>query len=229
MTDCRTESSSRDIAGGFNRTQAFRSTAFSLTINALCPYLLYRFLEPRFPDESVLPLLYSSIFPVIGFLVGVLRKRMIDLIAAIVLFGIVFHITVTVLSPNVSTALVVRSFQGTIIGACFLISTAIDRPIVLYVARQLVTAGAPERRAIFNAVVAADKGRTFRVTTTVWGCGLALMSASQIVLTTYLAHVQFVLISPTIGVGTDLLLLAWSIHYTTRRLSPLIGTVPPTC
>lgn len=228
MTDSRPEPLSADGERGFKRAAVFRSTAFSLALNALCPYLLYRFLEPRFPDESVLPLLYSSIFPIVGFLVGILRKRMIDVISVIVLAGILFHVSVTVLSPNVSTALVARSFQGAVIGACFLISTAIDRPIILYVARQLVTAGAPERRATFAAVVAADRGRTFRIMTTAWGCGFVIMSAVQTLLATYLVHAQVVLISPIVGVGTDLLLLAWSVNYATRRLSPLIGTVPPT-
>ena len=229
MTDRRPESISPPNAGKFDRAVVFRSTAFSLTLNALCPYLLYRLLELRFPDESVLPLLYSSIFPIIGFLLGVLRKRMIDAISVIVFAGILFHVFVTVLSPNASVALVARSFQGAVIGACFLISTAIDRPIVFYVARQLVTAGVPEIHATFNAVVAADRGRTFRIMTTAWGCGLAIMSAVHVLLAMHLAHAQVVLISPIVGVGTDLLLLAWSVNYATRRLSPLIGTAPSTC
>jgi hypothetical protein len=86
----------------FNRTAAFRSIVFSLVVNALCPYTLFRFLEPCFPDESILPLLHSMTFPVVGFLFGILRKRLVDAVALIALSGIVIHFTVTVLSSNAS-------------------------------------------------------------------------------------------------------------------------------
>jgi hypothetical protein len=86
-------------SGAFNRAAAFRSIAFSLIVNALCPYLLFRFLEPRFPNESVLPLLYATIFPVIGFLFQLLRKRTMDAIALIALAGIAIHLTVTSCRP----------------------------------------------------------------------------------------------------------------------------------
>ncbi|HEV2560540.1 MAG TPA: VC0807 family protein [Rhizomicrobium sp.] len=203
----------------FNRKAAFRSIGFSLLVNALCPYLLFRFLEPRFPHESVLPLLYSTIFPVIGFCLGIFRKRMVDAIALIALCGIVFHIAVTVLSPNVSTALVLRSFEGTIVGLSFLASVAIGRPAILYIARQFVTAGAPERRARFDSVVAMDKGRVFRVATIVWGCGLALMSTVHVTLAIYLPHAEFLLVSPALGLIANGLLLGWSARYIGGRMS----------
>jgi hypothetical protein len=85
---------------------------------------VFRLLAPCFPDESVLPLPHSTIFPVIGFLLSILRKRMADAIALIALCGIAFHVAITALSPNVSMVLVLRAFQGAIIGSCFLVSAA---------------------------------------------------------------------------------------------------------
>jgi hypothetical protein len=64
-----------------------------------------------------------------------------------------------------------------------------------------------------------DKGRAFLVTTTVWGSGLIIMSAVHIVLAIYLPHAEFVLISPMLGVATDVLLLSWSIRYMLRGMS----------
>lgn len=236
MTDIRPEqprappgfSNPNAARGAFSRAAVVRPIAFSLIVNALCPYLLFRFLEPRFPDNSTQPLLYATIFPVIGFLFGLLRKRAMDVIALLALAGIAIHLTVTVLSPNVSTALVLRSFQGTVIGLGFLASAVIRRPVILPVARQFVAAGNPERRTRFDAIVAMDEGRTFIVATAVWGIGLVVMSAAHGALAILLPHAEFVLISPILSVVTDVLLLGWSVRYVARRMSAYLRAVDPT-
>jgi hypothetical protein len=204
---------------GFSRAAPLRAIGFSLIVNALCPYLLFRVLEPRFPAGSVLPLLYTTIFPIAGFLFGVVRKGMVDAIALIALAGIAIHLTFTILSPNVGTALVLRSFQGTIIGSCFLLSAAIGRPVILYIARQFVTASGPERAARFDLAVAQDQARAFTVVTIIWGGTLVIMSGVHIALAIRLRHDEFVLMSPILAVATDLALLTWSIRYTFRRMS----------
>jgi len=209
---------------GFGRAAALRAVGLSLIVNALCPYLLFRALEPRFPAGSVLPLLYATIFPIAGFLFGVLRKGMVDAIALIALAGIAIHLAFTIAAPNLGTALVLRSFQGTIIGLCFLLSAAIGRPVILYIARQFVTAGRPERGPRFDLVVAQDRARTFRVATSVWGAAYVIVSGVQVALATRLAHDQFVLISPILGIATDVVLLIWSIRYTFRGMSKYLRT-----
>jgi hypothetical protein len=41
---------------GFNRAQAFRSVVGSIVVNAVCPYIIYRYLEPKFSSGSLAPL-----------------------------------------------------------------------------------------------------------------------------------------------------------------------------
>jgi hypothetical protein len=207
------------VPRGFDPAASFRAVGVSLVVNALCPYLLFRLLEPRFPADSVLPLLYAMIFPVGGFLFGLARKRTLDAIALIVLFGLVFHLAVTAASPDIGTALVLRSLQGGLVGLFFLASAAVGRPVVLYVARQFALAGAPERRGRFDAAMAQDRNRTFAIVTIVWGIGLVAMSGVHVALALRLGHNLFVLVSPILGVVTDLLLLAWTMRYTLRRMS----------
>jgi hypothetical protein len=206
-------------ARGFDPAASFRAVGLNLVVNALFPYLLYRYLVPRFPADSVLPLLYAMVFPIAGFLFGIVRKRTLDAIALIVLFGLTYHVAVTAASPNIGTALVVRSLQGGLVGLFFLASVAIGRPVVLYIARQFVLAGAPERRARFDAAMAEDRNRTFVIVTLVWGVGLVAMSAVHVTLAFRLAHALFVLVSPILGIVTDLLMLAWTMRFTMRRLS----------
>lgn len=223
-SDFRQDSSVEGGTANFDRAVAFRSAAISLTFNALCPYLLFRILEPRFPGESIMPLLCSTAFPVIGFLAGIVRHRAVNAIAAIALAGIVIQIAMTIVSRNLSNALVARSLDGTIIGLCFLLSAAIGRPIILTVARQLVTAGAPQNRSRFDAVVALDGGRAFSIATTVWGLCLVILSSVNIVLALTLPHGLFVLLSPILAIVTNLVLLGWSMRYTTRRLASHLRT-----
>src|SRR5579872_3495461 len=98
------------------RAQALKPLALSLTINALCPFLLYRALQSHFPANSVMPLLYATIFPVFGLILSLLRKRSVDAIAIITMVGLAFHIVVTLLARTVGIALVVRSLDGAFIG-----------------------------------------------------------------------------------------------------------------
>src|SRR5229473_1230077 len=66
-------------AHGFDRRGALKSLGLSLTINALCPFLLYRVLRSHFPANSVMALLYATIFPVIGLILSLVRKHTVDL------------------------------------------------------------------------------------------------------------------------------------------------------
>lgn len=196
-----------------------RSVGFSLAVNALCPYLLFRFLEPRFPAESVLPLLYASIFPILGFAVGILRKRVIDAIALVALLGISFHIAATVVAPSLQVALLLRSLQGAIIGLAFVLSVVIGHPIMFYIVRQTANANAPERRAHLDALLAGGLGRAFKTATLVWGLGLIVASALHIALVFALPHDTFLLVSPIVGVAVDILLIGWSARYVTRQVA----------
>ena len=78
--------------GAFSRATMFRTIGLSLLVNGVCPYLLYTALEPHYSEGAFQPLLYASIFPLIGLVFGVVRNRMVDMIAAIVLFGMAINI-----------------------------------------------------------------------------------------------------------------------------------------
>ncbi len=195
-----------------SRREALRSVAQSLFVNALCPYLLYRWLEPHCPAGSVIPLLYATIFPVVGILLGLLRNRRVDGIALLALLGIVIHVAVTLLIGNVATALVVRSFDGALIGLVLVISALIGRPIILYVARQAAarSAGAGARA---DALMGEEGRRLFRPITLVWGILLVAMSAVHVLLALKLPPAEFLLVSPVLGLATIVALMLWTGTY----------------
>lgn len=208
-------------AGGFNRGGALKSIGQSLAINALCPFLLYRILESHFPANSLTPLLYATIFPVIGLILSLVRKRTVDAIAILVMLGLALHIVVTLLAPTVVVALVIRSLDGALIGLVFVISALIGRPIILFIAKQAVAGGNSEQAASLKRLSDKSAARTFTTITLVWGICLMAMSGLHIVLALKLAPAEFLLVSQVVGVVTIVALLAWTGRYLAALLRPV--------
>jgi len=195
---------------GFDRRRAVTAIAVSLTINVLCPFLLFRRLASDFPPGSIEPLLYVTVFPVAGFILSLARKRSIDAIAILVLLGLATRIGVTIAVGDIKTALVARSLEGAVIGLVFVASVVFDRPIILLFARQVAEAGGRERRAPRNDFLTKVGTQVFFTITTVWGFCLIAMSGVHAILALRLPPAQFLLASPALGVLVNLALGAWS-------------------
>ena len=207
-------------ARGFDRREAVKSLALRLTINALCPFLIYRVLQPYFPADSVTPLLYATVFPVQGLILGLVRKRAVDATAIIAAAGLAIHITVTLLARNVGVALVIRSLDGALIGLALVISALIRRPIILFVAKQVVAGSGSERAAAsLNRVIENDGARRFFTITLVWGICLMANSGLHVVLALKMPPAEFLLVSPVVGIVTIVALLAWTGRYFAMKSS----------
>jgi hypothetical protein len=200
-----------------DRPGALKSLASSLIINALCPFLLYRLLEPHFAADSLRPLLYATIFPVIGLLLGFILQRTVDVIAILAMAGLMLHVVVTLLARSVGVALVIRSLDGTLIGLALIVSALIDRPFILYVARQFVAGADSDQAAILRRLIENDCAHTFFTITLVWGICLIAMSGLHVVLALKLAPANFLLVSPIVGVVTIAALLVWTGRYLSGR------------
>ena len=146
-----------------------------------------------------MPLLYATIFPVIGLMLSLLRKRVVDAIAIITMVGLALHIAVTLLTRSVSIALVVRSLDGALIGLALVISALIGRPIILLVAKQIVAGGSSERAASLNRMIENDGASTFFTITLVWGFRLMAMSGLHVVLSLTMPPADFLLVRQSLA------------------------------
>ncbi len=222
MSDLQTETSELPSLAArqnaFRPAQAFRSFAFSFFVNGICPFLVYKYLEPKFPQGAIQPLLYASAFPVFGLLFGIVRKRMVDFIAVIALFEISLNIGAIFVTPSIKWALVARSLNGLITATVFLISALVGRPIIFFIARQFVAAGEPDRVKGFNAVNAADRGRTFYFITLVWAIAIYSLSTLNAGLALTLAPATYLLVAQVTSMTVNITLIAWSIRYSRTRL-----------
>lgn len=223
MADLQTETSVLpSLADGqnvFRPVEALRAFGASFLVNGLCPYLLYVWLQPRFPHGAVQPLLYASIFPLVGLAFGIVRKRMIDVIAVIALFEISINIAAVFLAPSIRWALAARSINGLLTATAFLVSALIGKPIIFYIARQFVSGGDPERARRFDAVNAADGGRAFFIATLVWAAGIYFLSTLNVTLALNLPPATFLLVGQITSTVVNIALIVWTIRFSRARLS----------
>lgn len=159
MTNVSSEAPAQ--ADGFDRRGALKMLGLSLTINALCPFMLYRVVQSHFPANSVVPLLYATIVPSSDLMLSIVRKRAVDVIAIIAMAALAMHIAVTLVARDVDIALIAISLDGAIIGIALVVSALIGYPIILIVAKQVAAGGSPERAAALSRMIENDGRRTF--------------------------------------------------------------------
>ena len=203
----------------FDPKAAMRSVGISIFVNGVLPFLLYKILAPHFPSGSVMPLLYASIFPVIGLAVGFIRTRVIDAIAIFALFGIVYSVATLFLAGEVRLALVLGSTQGFLIAGVFLASALMRRPIMFFMVRQFVAGNSVERRSRFAAVDKADGGRTFFVATMVWSAGIALLGLIALGFALTLPPATYLLVNNIVNTAVNVILLVWTVRFVRLRLT----------
>ena len=201
----------------FSWLRALGSIGLSLIINAVCPYLIFRALEPHYPPNDVTPLLVSTVFPLIGLVLGAVRQRMVDTIAIISLVEIGISVVVTIVAADVRLALIARALQGTLTGLFFIFTAVINRPLLYYVARQFVAANSPKIVAGFEERNRLDGTRTFRKLTVWWGFTVIFASVANLALALTVSPANFLLYSPVISIGTNVVMIAWTIRTARRR------------
>jgi len=211
-----------ESGAGFNPLQLVRSVGLSLFINGVCPYLLYRYVQPHYPSGSVIPLVYASVFPLLGFTLGLIRTRTIDYIAVFALFEISWNVTTALLAPDVHWAVVLRASEGIVVAAAFLLFTLAGAPPIFYIARQFAVGADPERRKGFAAVDAADGGRTFRTASLVWVVGILIQTSLNLALALNVTPANYLLLAQFLNIAANVLMVIWTIRFTRKRLERYI-------
>ncbi|HEY2459924.1 MAG TPA: VC0807 family protein [Candidatus Acidoferrum sp.] len=208
---------------------ALRGVAASMFVNVFCTYLVYRFLEARFRSGSVLPLAVSGLVPILGMTYGLLRQRAIDIIGFFAAEDIAVSLVASVFAHSSTSALVGRSFQNAVLGGVFLGSILMDRPFMLYVARQFVTGNDAAHRSRFDQIaMRPDAKRVYRIMTLVWAIVLFAKSAVTVILALSLTVTQYLVLSPVFTYGTDIFLVWWSVRYGYSKLGHYANQDIPT-
>ena len=206
-------------AQDFDAKTAIRSVGTSIFVNGVLPFAAYKILAPHFVSGSVIPLLYASVFPIIGLTLGFIRTRIVDAIAIFALFGIVYSLVTMLLAGEVRLALILGSTQGFLIAGVFFISALVRRPVLYFMVRQFVAGNDLERRARFAVVDKADGGKTFFIATMVWAVGIAMLGAIALGLALTLAPATYLLANNIVNTAVNVVLLVWTIRFVRGRLA----------
>jgi hypothetical protein len=202
----------------FNPLHAVRSIGLSLFVNGVCPYLLYRLLQPHYPAGSVIPLVYASIFPILGLVLGHIRTRSVDFIAVLALFEISWNIVTALMAANVHWAIILRSSEGFVVASAFLIATLLGFPPIFYISRQFIAASGPATLRNFDAASVLDKRRTFYIASFAWVASITLQTSLNIGLAMTVSAANYLLIAQFLNTGVNVAMIAWTIRFTTVRL-----------
>ncbi|WP_018912234.1 VC0807 family protein [Thiomonas sp. FB-6] len=196
--------------------QPSRALLLELGVNLLGPWLVYRLCLPTLGEFGAL--VASGIPPALWALAGLVRTRRLDALSLLVLLGIVLSAAVSLLGGEPRLLLLRESLVTGSIGLAFLISLALGRPLVFYLARATVARESAEGSAGFEAAWRARPtlAASIRLMTLVWGLGLCAEFALRAWLVMHLPIERVLLVSPLVGYGAYGALAAWTLWYRLR-------------
>jgi hypothetical protein len=190
----------------------------TLVISAVLPFLTYRLLGASVPSMSeVTRLLIAGSFPAAHSVIGIVRRRTIDIIGVIVVVGIIVSIVATFVSGDPKLLLIRESFVTGALGLLALSSFAWKRPLMFHIARQTATGQDPALMARFDALWQRPLGRrTFRIITLVWSAGWLAEFGLRIVMVETLTIPTVLAVSPFVFAAINLGLFGWMFWYVQR-------------
>ena len=190
-----------------------RGLLLELGVNLLGPWLVYRLCLPWLGEFGAL--VASGIPPALWTLAGLARTRRLDALSLLVLLGIVLSAAASLVGGEPRLLLLRESLVTGAIGLAFLISLALGRPLVFYLARATLARESADGAESFEAAWRARPGlvRSVRLITLVWGLGLCAEFALRAWLVMRLPIERVLVVSPMLGYAVYGALTAWTLWY----------------
>lgn len=187
---------------------------YSIVVNAILPFVIYTALKNYTHVSDLTALFASGVPPMLDTLVGIVRKHRVDLIAGMVLFGIVISIILVLLGGSPRLYLVRESFFTGAFGLAYLVSLLFSRPLSFYFARHFATGNSGGNVEWFNQLWQYPSFRHgMYVMTVVWGVVFLAEMLIRIYLVFTLSIPQFLIVSPFIFYGMFVGVMLWTMRY----------------
>jgi intracellular septation protein A len=205
--------------GGFN----VRAMAPTLIVDVIMPmitfYLLY-----GLGASTLVALVAGGLFPAANIIRVWIKSRNLEPLAFIVVTFLAIGTATSLISRSVFFALIKDSLVSATFASLCLGSLLAERPLMFHLLRQFVAGDDPQRRDWWKGLWQYPQFRTaLRRVTTVWGIAYLLEASTRICLALLLAPVIVVTISPAMGIGMLVALIAWTKHYMLALRSRGIG------
>jgi hypothetical protein len=197
-----------------SRMATILSLVSSIAINIALPILLYLALKRYTSASDFLALVISGVPSTIDSIVGVIRRKRIDLLAGVVLASVLISLILIALGSNPKVYLVRESFFTVAFGLAYLVSLLFPRPLAFYFARYFATGNQPENIHWFDSLWQYREFRhTMRVITVVWGVGFLFEAVLRTLLVFVLSVGQFLIVSPFVLYSIIGILVVWMFLY----------------
>jgi hypothetical protein len=197
-----------------SRAATMLSLFSSILINAVLPIVIYWALKTYTGSSDFVALVISGVPSLIDSIVGIIRRKRIDLLAGIALIGIVASLATMALGGSPKIYLIRESFFTAAFGLAYLVSLFFSRPLSFYFARHFATGNNPENIRWFDSLWQYPQFRhTMRVVTVVWGVGFLFEAALRTYLVMVLSVGQFLIVSPFILYGIIGAIVFWTFLY----------------
>jgi hypothetical protein len=190
----------------------------SAVFGAAIPLAIY-FLVRGHVNGDTQALIIAGCFSVGWVLFEAVRRRRIDLVGTIVLFGFAVGVLSSTLLGGNAYVLKIRDAAFTAAFGAFCIVTLFTqgRPALFYVGRYLSAGRDPVKSAAYDSLHDLPAGRhTFRVLSVVWGIGLMVEATARMIIADMLPTATFLAVSPFITAGVIGSLFGFTVIYAKR-------------
>ena len=167
---------------------------------AVIPLAVYYAVRPHVSGDA--PALIIAGAPAAAWVaVEWMRKRRIDPIGCIVLFGFIAGILASMALGGSAFVLKARDSAFTaLFGLACLSSLFWSRPLMFFIGRALSAGDDPAKLAAYEELwTMPNSPRTFRLITVAWGVGLIIEASARVLLALALPTGPFLAVSPVLG------------------------------
>jgi hypothetical protein len=158
-----------------------RQIAQILIVNVAVPLAVYGLLRSA-GMPTVSALLLSGVFPALSVTVGIIRHRRLDVVGALVLFGIAVGTLAGLITHSARLVLLQGSVPTAVFGVACLGSLWTRRPLMFGLALEFTGPDTAKGREMTELWQYQEFRRIFRVITAVWGTGFLLEAAARVVI-----------------------------------------------
>ena len=187
-----------------------------LLVNGVAPVVIYNVADKPLGDVGAL--LASSVPPILWSIVEFLRRRRVDAIALLVLAGIAFSLLAFLGGGGAKFLQLRENLVTGLIGMVFLLSAAVRRPLVFYLARASMRREAGPQLERFESLQERPEFKeTMMTMTLVWGFVLVGRTLVSAALVFTLTIPQYLVVHPIVGYVSTGGVVLWTVVYIRRR------------
>jgi hypothetical protein len=163
--------------------------------------------------STVEALVLSGVFPAGGVIIGIITRRRVDAVGALVLAGIAVGAILGLVSHNPKLVLDEGSVGTGVFGLLCLGSLARPEPLMYRLAMEFIGPESKQGREFTNLWQYQEFRRIFRVITAVWGTAYLLEAAARIVIVANTSTGTAFATSKVMPYAVTAALVVWNVGY----------------